>query len=313
MSKFLVNIVMVTYNQENYITQAIESVLMQKTDFCYQLIIGEDYSTDKTRNICIEYSKRYPEKIKLILHSSNLGLVKNYKTVFEACNAKYIAILEGDDYWIDKFKLQKQVDILENDSKVGLVHAGYFVLTTGKLKKHIIPKYSKKKGAIYNDLIKSNYIGPLTAIFRKELIDKYADFQVMITENYSTIDYALWLEISYHSKVEYLNETVAVYRKEKGSVSIPTEFSKVEIFYNTKTKMLQYFDKKYSTNKKSLIDAYNSMYYGLMLKSIHYNSLDKTQYYLSKCKPRGMVEHVRCLIARRIWSIKLAKKLHILN
>lgn len=312
-SDYLVDVVMVTYNQEQYIAQAIESVLMQKTVFPFRLIIGEDCSTDNTRKICITYAEKYPETIKLILHNENQGLLKNYKSVFDACTAKYLAVLEGDDYWIDEFKLQKQVEILENDITVGLVHAKFYVLTSGRLKIYKAPKYARKKGEIYNELIKSNYIGPLTVLFRKELLDRHVNFSHMISENYSTIDYALWLEFSYNSRIEYLNETVAVYRKEKGSVSVPMEFSKVEIFNNTIIKIIEYFENKYLTDKNAISDAYHFMYYGLMLKSIHFNAFDRTQFYLSKCKPISLMEHIKCIIARRLWTIKVAKFLHILK
>lgn len=113
----MVVVQMVTYNHEKFVAQAIESVMMQKTSFRYKLIIAEDYSTDRTREICIELKNKYPEKIDLFLNSKNLGVTLNALQVHKACiaiGAKYVAICEGDDYWTDPLKLQKQVDFLEN-------------------------------------------------------------------------------------------------------------------------------------------------------------------------------------------------------
>ena len=102
------------YNHEKYIAQAIESVLEQKTNFPYRLIIADDHSTDGTPGICAEYARKYPETILCILQDLNYGIIRNYECAFNTCTAKYIAILEGDDYWIDSLKLQKQLSILEN-------------------------------------------------------------------------------------------------------------------------------------------------------------------------------------------------------
>ena len=115
MSSILVNIVMVTYNHRNYIEQAIESALMQKASFKYKLIIGEDFSTDGTREIVKRYADKYPDKIIPIFQQKNIGGRLNFIEVINKSTAKYIAILEGDDYWTDKYKLQKQVNFLENN------------------------------------------------------------------------------------------------------------------------------------------------------------------------------------------------------
>jgi glycosyltransferase involved in cell wall biosynthesis len=115
-----VSVMMITYNHERYIAKAIESVLMQQTDFDYELIIGEDCSTDGTRTIVRTYGKRYPERIRLLLPEYNLGAQSNLAATLNACRGEYIASLEGDDYWINPNKLQKQVDFLEKNNSFSL-------------------------------------------------------------------------------------------------------------------------------------------------------------------------------------------------
>lgn len=110
----LVSVHMITYNHEKFIAQAIEGVLMQKTDFPFELIIGEDCSTDRTREIVVDYANKYPDIIKPILHEKNVGMKANGRACRAASRGKYIAICEGDDYWIDPLKLQKQVDFMES-------------------------------------------------------------------------------------------------------------------------------------------------------------------------------------------------------
>lgn len=109
----VVSVCMITYNHENYIAQAIEGVLMQQTNFDIELVIGEDCSTDKTRDICMEYASKYHTIIRLLRRKENLGISKNFFNTLNKCTGKYIAICEGDDYWTDPLKLQKQVDFME--------------------------------------------------------------------------------------------------------------------------------------------------------------------------------------------------------
>ncbi|MGI6677930.1 MAG: glycosyltransferase family 2 protein [Dehalobacterium sp.] len=109
----LVSVICITYNQENYIRDAIEGFLMQQTDFDFEILIGEDCSTDGTRKIAASYANQYPHKIKLVTSDQNVGMSENYRRVYEKATGKYIAECEGDDYWTDPLKLQKQVDFME--------------------------------------------------------------------------------------------------------------------------------------------------------------------------------------------------------
>ena len=132
----VVSVHMITYNHEPYIRQAIEGVMMQKTDFEFELVIGEDASTDKTREICFEYQKKYPDKIRVLWWHENL-----YRNPHPAggngarnsarCRGEYIAFCEGDDYWTDSNKLQKQVDIMRAKPTVGLVFGNARILHMG--------------------------------------------------------------------------------------------------------------------------------------------------------------------------------------
>lgn len=120
-SEIMVSISMTAYNQEKYIARALESILMQEVNFKYEVIIGEDCSTDATRRIIEKYRRRFPDIIKPIYHSKNVGLRANNDMVRRRLRGKYRAILEGDDYWLVKDKMQKQVDFLEkNQDFVGI-------------------------------------------------------------------------------------------------------------------------------------------------------------------------------------------------
>jgi glycosyltransferase involved in cell wall biosynthesis len=111
----LLTAILLTYNHETTIAKAFDSILEQNTDFDFDIYVLEDYSTDKTTDICLEYKKRYSDKIRLLLNKENIGATKNLKQGLLKVKSKYFAFLEGDDYWCDPKKLQIQVDMLEKN------------------------------------------------------------------------------------------------------------------------------------------------------------------------------------------------------
>jgi hypothetical protein len=108
-----VSVAMITYNHKRFIGQAIESVVAQKVNFDYELVIGEDCSTDGTRSVILDFQRRYPERIVCLLRERNIGAVRNLSGTIAVCRGQYLALLEGDDYWSCTSKLQKQVDFLD--------------------------------------------------------------------------------------------------------------------------------------------------------------------------------------------------------
>ena len=124
-SNAVVSVWMLPFNHEAYIRQALEGVLMQQTSFPYEIIVGDDCSTDNTRTILLEFQSRFPDRVRLRLARENL-YSKNLKQsvgVFGACRGEYVALCEGGDYWTNPQKLQKQVDFLEaNPDFAGCLH-----------------------------------------------------------------------------------------------------------------------------------------------------------------------------------------------
>ena len=118
----LLSVLIIAYNHEAYIAQTLDSVVTQKTDFAFDIVIGDDASTDKTRDICADYAEKYPHLIRLLPATANLGVVPNYIRTLAACRGTYVAHLDGDDYWIDVNKLQKQVNKLENDEDLTICY-----------------------------------------------------------------------------------------------------------------------------------------------------------------------------------------------
>lgn len=256
----LVSVIMPTYNHEKYIAQAIESVLLQECDFKYQLIIGEDRSIDNTRAICQEFAIKHPGQIVLLPATANLGLVLNYKQLFEASSTKYVAILEGDDYWIDKDKLQMQVNIMEKDSSIGLVHTRSSSLyEDGDIKLNTHLRNSSKIGIdLFEEIICGKYtISPLTVCFRQAIFTQFVNYEFCISNKLKTIDFFLWLEMSMHTKFFFIDKVTGHYRILSSSISNSNNYEKFKGWHEKAILTLDYYKLKYPISKPIEKKIYN--------------------------------------------------------
>ncbi|PKD21129.1 hypothetical protein APR41_11990 [Salegentibacter salinarum] len=214
MSEICVSIFMLTYNQENFIAQAIEGVLIQETNFSYQLVIGDDCSTDKTMEICSNYASKHPKKIKLLLNEKNIGIGANYVKTYAECDGKYVAICDGDDYWIDPNKLQKQVDFLEENPDYKIIYTNnYSLFPSGK--KTGPKKDDRPLTTDFQDLVLGNYMASVTVLF------KNTPLTYKMKKWIPTSAYGDWptylLVLNRGGKIFFMNEPTAVYRKDFGT------------------------------------------------------------------------------------------------
>ena len=229
----VVSVHMCTYNHESYIRQAIEGVMMQKTDFEFELVIGEDCSQDKTREICFEYQKKYPDKIRVLWWHENLRNIKhpgggNSRRVMAHCRGDFIAFCEGDDYWIDPLKLQKQVDVMRKYPNVGLCFCGAYDYSaqdgifrdfylTSNFPVELMDGQSYIRRNVFGsgasgELGKESFVRTASAIVRVDVMNKaMAEFEILRWKLLLG-DVPLWLSVSALSDVYYLQDRVAVYR-----------------------------------------------------------------------------------------------------
>lgn len=203
-----------TYNHEPYIRQCLEGFIIQKTSFPFIAIVHDDASTDKTAEIIEEYALKYPDIIKPILekenqyskHDGSLGRILN-NAIPES--VKYIAMCEGDDYWIDPNKLQKQVDFLESNPEFGMV---YGKVHTWLQEENKFGKSFGKKAHTFEELVRYNTIPTLTVVLKYNLQQQYLDEIDPVTKNWKMGDYPMWLYISKVSKIGFIDEYLGTYR-----------------------------------------------------------------------------------------------------
>jgi glycosyltransferase involved in cell wall biosynthesis len=269
--KPVVSVLILTYNHFNYIEQAIKSVLDQKTNFDFEILIGDDCSTDGTCELVDSFISKYPNFIKAIRSEHNVGALRNEKRLMEASSGKYIAFLEGDDYWTDSLKLKKQVEFLEANPDYGLVHGdvNHYYQETNKT----IGSYNKTinikipNGYIFDELIKpgAHLIKTMTTLFRKELIVMYFNYDIAISRNWKLTDMGIWLDIAMNSKVYYFNEVFATYRLIKESATRSKNPKIKNDFHVSIYELKKYYLNKYK-KESHLVDLIEVEHYRIMIR-----------------------------------------------
>lgn len=313
----MVSIHCITYNHEPYIRQCLEGFVMQKTNFRFEAIVHDDASTDRTADIIREYAAKYPNIIKPIYETENQYSKRDgslRRIMDAACTGKYIALCEGDDYWIDPLKLQKQVDFLEANPEYGMCcgNAYKYRQIIGKIcgpMNYEIPFCSDNdnKEDAFNAVSfgRGGSIVTATVVYRSELRSK-------IVKNDKTFlmgDTPLWLDISQLCKIKYINHFLSIYRINRGSASKQKSIFKRQCFFLSSLEMRIYYYKKYNYKipkiiiKKYKSTLFNVKAFDLSTKILYKNYLNK--YDIIKIKFLNIVIYrdiIKILINIKIYS-----------
>lgn len=247
----LVSICCITYNQENYIRDTLEGFLIQKITFPIEIVIHDDASTDATAKIIQEYANKYPELFVTILQKENQwskgGGSIYARFVFPRARGKYIALCEGDDYWTDPLKLQKQVGFLEENEEYGLIYSKAKVFNN---KEQIYEMNTIGKAFNNRGLLLSNPIPTLTTVFRKSLYQRYILEVEPENKNWNMGDYSAWLWFSFNSKIYFLDEITATYRVLTESASNSSDGNKRFQFNLSSFNVADYYAKSYCNDEE---------------------------------------------------------------
>jgi glycosyltransferase involved in cell wall biosynthesis len=262
MDQITVSIFLLTYNQEQFIAQTINSILMQKTNFNFQIVIGEDCSADATRSICKTFAEKYSNKIKLLpALEKNIGLIANYMRTIKACEGKYIAICDGDDYWIDENKLQKQVSFLEDNPNYSIVYSKLKKLFPDGTFKESIQRKLKQAGD-FDDLVFENVIPSVTVLFRNR--QNISAVPTWIT-NFPYGDWPTYLWILKDGgKIHFMDEITAVYRMHIGVSAQVRKSSSNTLLVNLGILICIWNDSGFHHKKSIVLRAIQKLEVGLM-------------------------------------------------
>lgn len=212
-----VSVLMPVYNHEKFLNEAIIGVISQKSSFNIELIISNDCSNDNSNEIIKSLIDNSSSKVKIRYynHSVNKGMVKNVIWLYNKAKGKYVAFCEGDDYWIDNYKLQKQIDFMEkNKNHVLCFHPIKILLKNGKIVEDFVTTLPKTY-CNRIDLIKNgNYIHTVSVLFKKIDIDFPS-----VVYNSPELDFIFFILITKHGKIGYIDENMAIYRYNVGTLN----------------------------------------------------------------------------------------------
>lgn len=211
MSQPKVTVFMITYNHSRYIAQAIESVLMQVVDFEYEIIIGDDASTDDTSEILRGYEARF-SNIRLVIRERNLGAMANVVDLYRYCRGDYVAFLEGDDFWVNSAKLQRQVNALDSNGKWSMCfHPVECVSSSGESLQRVFPDHPPSDYG-FQAVVKNNLVPTCSIMFRRACFPSYPD----AFKRFSLGDWPLCMLLAERGELGFLPEVMAAYRVHSG-------------------------------------------------------------------------------------------------
>lgn len=283
MNEILVSISCITYNHSAYIRQCLDGMLMQHTTFGFEILIHDDCSTDGTDDIIREYVSKFPQIIKPLFEEENqYQQGKPIGTVvwnLPRAKGKYVALCEGDDYWTDPLKLQKQVDFLESHSGYGLVHTYRKIDMAGRLYETLLIDYTETK----ETLLQVCSIATCTVMYTTEIFNLIKDeyTRILRKNNLPMSDYPLWLLIAEKSKIGYLPDATANYRMLPESASHSKSKSKMYNFdkgtMQCKSIFFNRFKKRGSLTKDSIRNYYEMAFHLRKRMLINYGWIAREQ------------------------------------
>lgn len=255
----LVTVQVYAYNKEKYIAQCLDSILSQKTNYEYEVIVAENPGTDHTREILLNYQKRFPEKIILVLREKNMGFFYNYFASERLSRGKYIARCDGDDYWCDNLKIQKQVDFLESNIDVGLCYTRSRIFDDNR------NCFSQQEGGLpwkgfKSELIKEPIQQP-TIMYRRDLFWEYMNEIQPEEKGWLMEDVPRSLWFAWNSKVVRLDDITAVYRIVSDSQSHNIDYNKQERYHRSIRDIRLFYYDKYCKGETNLCKLIKNDYF----------------------------------------------------
>lgn len=286
----LITVIVLTYNQCHTIRKTLDSILNQRTQYSYEVLIGEDASTDDTRKVCEEYEGRYAATVRLMPIAPNKGLLRNYRDCLAQARGKYIAGCAGDDWWHNPNKLEVQASFMERNTQYGVTYTDYDRYEL--VEKQVVRSYYRSmhyvpaEGDIYSTLLmRGNFIAAGTVMFRKDLFNTYCSVDRYISLGFMMEDYPTWLELSRHTLFRYIPESTFSYVYAPGSLSNPGDnLAKIERFEKGALLVRLHFLARYPVDGYSEVDLKDAFYRLMVVKSAMLGCYREARTYVGNLK-----------------------------
>ena len=261
-----VSVCVPTYNHEKYIRQTLDGALMQQTNFDFEIVIGDDASTDNNQQVIQKYVDKYPNIFRAFLHKHNQGPSEpkefggrnNVLGLLKACRGDYVALCEGDDYWTDPLKLQKQFDFMEANADYAICHHNMSVIYEDGSPQHFFNDTSQKTESSIVDILEDRWFIATAATFYRNIFreNSFADWHARAAAG----DWALAIQLAATGKIHYINEPMGVYRKHRGGLSNVQSATNLYFLENRKqmfTDVNEWLDFKFDATIQETLKAYD--------------------------------------------------------
>ncbi|WP_439475774.1 glycosyltransferase [Algoriphagus formosus] len=270
----LVSVCMITYNQEQFIAEAINGVLMQEVDFDFELVISDDASSDATESVVRKIIANHPKRhiINYTRHQKNLGMSVNFQWALNACRGKFISLCEGDDYWTDPLKLQEQVKFLDNNQEYVMV-ADNSIWDHVSLNKQWNFSNKPERDVGFIEMLEERQFATASVMFRNSEV-----FRQNLTKILG--DTVLWVFLSTLGKIKYRNKVTSVYRRHESGAVLGTariKWAKTMEIWNLRMKEIaphipsEVFKRRNFSEFKGASEVYlREKNYGGYLKCLYY-------------------------------------------
>ncbi|MCE7062741.1 glycosyltransferase [Dyadobacter sp. CY343] len=260
-----VSVCVPAYNHAKYIAQMLDGALMQQTNFEFEIVIGDDASTDRTQDIIREYDRKRPGIIRAFLHSENQGPSEprefagrnNVLQLIKACKGEFVAMCEGDDFWTDPLKLQKQVDYLEQNPEISICHHNMRVIYEDGSPEHLFNNPDQKAISTIEDILEDKwFFATASWMYRNYFLNNdFAEWHSRAAAG----DWAIMIQLAAQGKIGYLADVMGVYRKHSAGLSNIHSQTNLKFLKNRK-EMFENVDKwlayKYHNTAQATISRY---------------------------------------------------------
>lgn len=275
-----VSVVLCSYNRLKCLKKACDSILAQEIDFELELLVGDDGSTDGSREYLNELSNSFPDIVKVFFREENCGLGKNWALLIKEAEGKYIASCDDDDYWHKKNKLQLQVDFLETHPEYGMVHTEKDLLIEPE--KHLISNYYATKGRNIQEgyIMQSIFHGEVpicvsSSMMRNSVIKKHVPLNLYVKHKFNIQDWPTWIFISKYTKIGYIDTSTTTYRVGHTAISNMPSFDKMKKKVEKDQLMYQLICEHFQDDLEYDKEAYNQYKLAVLLTFCYKKGLYK--------------------------------------
>jgi glycosyltransferase involved in cell wall biosynthesis len=243
---------LITYNNEKHIAETLQSILKQKVSFTYEIVVGDDCSTDNTLNIINTYASKQPNIFNVVKNKKQLGILENFKATLDRCRGTYIFDIAGDDMLKSDNALQKIVTVLQNDASLGFVDSGFDELNesdnTITTFKNINVINAEKEN--YKNEVILGRVSPTGLCYNKVFLYKYVDFETYLKMKLTIEDYPILLDMVMQTNFVTIKESLHIYRVHDDSHSHQRNFENHLFLKNQMKTLFDYFSNKYDFSKQ---------------------------------------------------------------